>query len=81
MTQLELTTPITVSPLRQRMIENMIARGLVPGTQVRHIRACLRFAVWLRRSPDAATADDLRSFQLHLSETGVSACTHNRTSC
>ena len=74
-----MTKPITASPLRQRMIEDMIARGLVSGTQVGHIRACLRFAVWLRRSPDTATADDLRSFQLHLSETGVSPCTRNRT--
>ena len=74
-----MTTPITVSPLRQRMIEDMIARRMVPGTQVGHLRACKRFATWLRRSPDTATAEDLRSFQLHLSETGVSACTRNRT--
>ena len=74
-----MTTSTTASPLRQRMIEDMIARGLVPGTQVGHIRACKRFAAWLRRSPETATADDLRSFQLHLSETGVSACTRNRT--
>ena len=74
-----MTTPTTVSPLRQRMIEDMIARRLVPGTQVGHIRACKRFAAWLKRSPDTATADDLRSFQLHLTETGVSATTRNRT--
>jgi hypothetical protein len=52
---------------------------MVPGTQVGHIRACKRFAAWLKRSPETATADDLRAFQLHLSETGVSACTRNRT--
>ena len=36
--------PTSISPLRQRMIEDMIARQLVPGTQVGHIRACKRFA-------------------------------------
>ncbi|MGA7308479.1 MAG: phage integrase N-terminal SAM-like domain-containing protein, partial [Pseudolabrys sp.] len=66
-----MTTPTTVSPLRQRMTEDMIARRLVAGTQVGHIRACKRFAAWLKRSPETATADDLRSFQLHLTETGV----------
>ena len=74
-----MTTPTTVSPLRQRMTEDMIARRLMPGTQVGHIRACKRFAAWLKRSPETATADDLRSFQLHLTETGVSATTRNRT--
>ena len=43
-----MTTPTTVSLLRQRMIEVMIARRLVPGTQVGHIRACKRFAAWLK---------------------------------
>ena len=74
-----MTTPTTASPLRQRMIEDMIARRLVPGTQVGHIRACKRFAAWLKRSPETATADDLRGFQMHLTETGVSAITRNRT--
>src|SRR4249920_1976466 len=77
--ELPMTTPTNVSPLRQRMIEDMVARRMVPGTQVGHIRACKRFAAWLKRSPETATADDLRSFQLHLSETGVSAITRNRT--
>jgi hypothetical protein len=74
-----MTTLTTVSPLRQRTVEDMIARRLVPGTQVGHVRVCKRFAAWLKRSPEAATADDLRSFQLHLTETGVSATTRDRT--
>jgi integrase/recombinase XerD len=73
-----MTTPTNGSLLRQRMIEDMVARRMVPGTQVSHIRACKRFAAWLKRSPETATADDLRSFQLHLSQTG-SAITGNRT--
>jgi site-specific recombinase XerD len=67
-----------VSPLRQRMIEDMNARKLCAGTQKGHIRSCKRFAAFLKRSPDAATLEDIRRFQLHLAETGVSICTRNR---
>ena len=66
-----------VSPLRQRMIEDMNARQLGAGTQRGHIRSCKRFAAFLKRSPDTATPDDIRRFQLHLAETGVSICTRN----
>jgi site-specific recombinase XerD len=68
-----------ISPLRQRMIEDMSARQLHPLTQKGHIRACKRFAAFLKRSPDTATSDDLRRFQLHLAESGLSICTRNRT--
>src|ERR1700716_3278906 len=68
----------TVSPLRQRMIEDMNARKLCAGTQRGHIRSCKRFATFLKRSPDTATSEDIRRFQLHLSETGVSICNRNR---
>ena len=66
-----------VTPLRQRMIEDMNARKLGAGTQRSHIRSCKRFAAFLKRSPDTATAEDIRRFQLHLSETGVSICNRN----
>ena len=68
----------TVSPLRQRMIEDMAARKLNPHTQRSHIYSCKRFAAWLKRSPDTATADDVRRFQLHLIESGASICNRNR---
>jgi hypothetical protein len=42
----------TVSPLRQRMIEDMNARKLCAGTQRGHIRGCKRFAAFLKRSPE-----------------------------
>ena len=67
-----------VSPLRQRMIEDMTARKLDPHTQRSHIYSCKRFAAWLKRSPDTATAEDLRLFQLHLVESGASICNRNR---
>ena len=67
-----------VSPLRHRMIEDMNARKLCAGTQRGHIHSCTRFAAFLKRSPDTATADDIRRFQLHLAEAGVSICNRNR---
>ena len=68
----------TVSPLRQRMIEDMAARKLNPHTQRSHIYSCKRFTAWLKRSPDTATADEVRRFQLHLVEDGASICNRNR---
>ncbi len=67
------------SPLRQRMIEDMSLRNLAPRTQEAYIRGCRKLAAFLRRSPDTATAEDIRLFQLHLAEQGVSICTRNRT--
>ena len=71
-------TTDTVSPLRQRLIEDMNARKLCAGTQRGHISSCKRFAAFLKRSPDTATLEDIRWFQLHLAETGLSICTRNR---
>jgi site-specific recombinase XerD len=68
----------TISPLRQRMIEDMAARKLNPHTQRSHIYSCKRFAAWLKRSPDTATPDEVRRFQLHLVESGASICNRNR---
>jgi site-specific recombinase XerD len=68
----------TISPLRQRMIEDMKARQLGPHTQRSHIHSCKRFAAFLQRSPDTATPEEVRRFQLHLSETGMSICNRNR---
>ena len=68
----------TVSPLRQRMIEDMAARKLNPHTQRGHIYSCKRFAAWLKRSPDTATAEEVRQFQLQLIESGMSICNRNR---
>ena len=69
----------TVSPLRQRMIEDMAARKLTPNTQRSHIYSCKRFAAWLKRWPDTATPDEVRGFQLYLIESGASICNRNRS--
>ena len=68
----------TISPLRQRMIEDMNSRKLGAHTQRSHLYSCKRFAAFLKRSPDTATAEDIRLFQLHLAETGMSICNRNR---
>jgi len=67
-----------VTPRRHRMIEDMNARKLCAGTQRGHIHSCKRFAAFLNRSPDTATTEDIRRFQLHLAEAGVSICNRNR---
>jgi site-specific recombinase XerD len=70
------TTPAT--PLRQRMIDDMRGRNLGRHSQRNHLDSCARFAAFLGRGPGAATADDIRRFQLFLVESGVSIVHRNR---
>jgi site-specific recombinase XerD len=60
------------------MIEDMTARNLGRHSQRSHIHSCRRFAEFLKRSPDTATADDVRGFQLYLVESGLSIGNRNR---
>jgi len=69
----------SISPLRQRMIEDMTMRKLAPKTQSDYIRPVQQLNRFLGRSPATATAEDLRLFQLHLVEFGVSSITLNAT--
>jgi len=69
----------SISPLRQRMIEDMALRRLSPKTQCSYIRAVKKLALFLHHSPHTATSEDLRLFQLHLVEHGVSNQTINAT--
>jgi integrase/recombinase XerD len=64
-------TDASVSPLRQRMIEDMTIRNLAPKTQHGYIRTIKQFAAFLGRSPDTASFEDVRRFQLHLAARGV----------
>jgi integrase/recombinase XerD len=73
------TTTQEISPLRQRMIEEMRMRQLAPKTREAYIRAVLHFTRYLRRSPDTATAEELRGYQLHCVKQGISAITLNAT--
>ena len=68
-----------VSPLRQRMIEDMTMRKLSPKTQTHYIRAVKHLARFLGRSPDTVNGQDLRRFQLHLVQIGMSPISINAT--
>jgi integrase/recombinase XerD len=68
-----------ISPLRRRMIEDMTIRNFAADTQRNYLRAVKNLAIFLGRSPDTATAEDLRLFQLHLTETHVRPPTINGT--
>ena len=63
--------------LRQRMIEDMRIRAIGETTQKGHIRAVKHFATFLGRSPDTATPDELRAYQLHMTDTEVTKSTFN----
>jgi len=68
-----------ISPLRQRMLEDMNMRRFVPDTQREYIRAVKKLASFLGRSPDSATPEELRAFQLHLTDTGLQPQSINAT--
>ena len=68
-----------IFPLRQRMLDDMRMRKLEPRTQEAYIRAVRKLAEYLHRSPDTATVEDLRNFQLYLVDTGTSPVTLNAT--
>ena len=69
----------SISPLRQRMIDDMTMRKLSPKTQAGYLRAVIKFTLFFGRSPDLASPEDLRAFQLQQVEQGVSSTTINAT--
>src|SRR6476646_639648 len=66
-----------ISPLRRRMIDDMRMRKLSDKTQRHYIRAVRQFAGFLGRSPDTASVEDLRRYQLHLVDHGISPISLN----
>lgn len=56
----------TVSPLRQRMIEDMTIRNLSRATQRSYIHAVAKYSRHFNRSPDRLGIEEVRAFQLHL---------------
>ena len=67
----------TVSPLRQRMLDDMRMRKFGEKTQADYIRAVRNFTKYLGRAPDTATVEDLRNYQLHLVDHGISPASLN----
>ena len=74
-------TPLdqAVFPLRQRMLDDMRMRKLAGKTQAAYVRALYRLVAFLQRSPDTASAEDLRRFQLDMVDGGASPITVNAT--
>jgi site-specific recombinase XerD len=68
-----------MSPLRRRMIEDMTIRKFAPKTQHDYVQRIKNFAAFLGRSPDTASFEDVRRYQLHLVSSGVSVPTLNQT--
>lgn len=66
-----------ISPLRQRMIDDMRMRNFSPATQRNYIRYVRDFAAYLQRSPDQATAEELRQYLVHLTDNGISPTSYN----
>jgi integrase/recombinase XerD len=72
-------TEAPVSPLRRRMIEDMTMRKFAPRTQEGYIRAVKGFSAFLGASPDTASFEDLRRYQLHLASSHAGVPTINHT--
>jgi site-specific recombinase XerD len=72
-------TDEAMSPLRRRMIEDMTIRKFAPKTQHDYVQRVKNFAAFLGRSPDMASFEDVRRYQLHLAASGVGVPTLNQT--
>src|SRR5262250_942510 len=70
-------TDKAISPLRRRLIEDMTIRRLSPKTHYQYIRHVKKFADFLGRSADKATAEDVHRYQLWLASIGTSVGTAN----
>ena len=66
-----------ISPLRQRMLDDMRMRKFGDKTQLDYVRAVRNFTKYLGRSPDSANVEDLRNYQLHLVDHGISPASLN----
>ncbi len=73
-------SPEAISPLRQRMIEDMTIRQFGEKTRRDYIRQVREFTAFLGRSPDRAEPEDLRRYQLHLASLGASYARMNLAS-
>ncbi len=57
-----------MTPLRQRMSEDMQVRNLAPHTQRSYLQQVSQFARYFGKSPDLLGPDDIRAYQLHLTQ-------------
>ena len=66
-----------MSPLRERIMEDMRIRGMQETSQKAHTKALKDFTAFLGRSPDKATPDELRAYQLHMTDNDVTPSVYN----
>ena len=71
-------TEPAITPLRQRMLEDMAIRRLAPGTQTCYVSAVAKFARHFGRSPDTLGYEEVRTYQLHLVQSGLNVGAVNR---
>lgn len=71
----------SISPLRQRMTEDMRMRKFGEKTQTHYLRAVRQFTQYLGRSPDTASTEELRNYQLYLVDHGASPASLNAAIC
>jgi len=64
--------PKTISPLRQRMIDEMSMRKFSDATKRSYIGCVENLARFLDHSPGKATAEELRNYQIYLVDRGTS---------
>jgi integrase/recombinase XerD len=60
-----------MTPLRQRMIEDMTIRNMSPSTQKIYVAAVANFSIYHGRSPDKLTFEDVRDYRLYLISRGL----------
>ena len=72
-----MNTTTKTNPLRQRFLDDMRMRKLSVGTQSQYLRAVRQFAAFLGQSPDTATDEDLRCYQLYMVDHGFSPISIN----
>jgi site-specific recombinase XerD len=70
-----------ITPLRQRMIEDVRLRNFTQGTQKAYVRAVANYSLYHSRSPDHLGYDDVRDYQLHLVARGLKASTISQIMC
>jgi len=75
------STTTAVSPLRRRMIDDMMLRNLSPATQRSYLHAVTKFSRYFGRSPDRLGLEDVRAFQVYLVSQGISWPSLNQTVC
>ena len=68
-----MTQTQTVTPLGQRMLDDMRLRNMAASTRKVYVCSVAGFSAFHGRSPDELTLEDIRDYQLHLVARGLKA--------